>query len=213
MTPIIDNRILQQNGKFLAECKCGKLNAYSTKNSALKMLENKVCRYCRPHYKNVGDSEISIYKRSDGRWCCVCSGCSIEQAYTRKDHAKQSYLNDWQCKKCVSVARGFSKNMPVGDKARLFNKFNKSAQSRGLIWDLTEEAMYKEYTGFCAMTGWEISLSYANQSASLDRIDSTKGYVIGNIQWVHKMVNMTKNKYSKEDFVKMCRAVANREKW
>lgn len=175
------------------------------------MLNNEVCRYCRPHYKNVGNTDIPIYKRADGKWCCVCSGCNAEQAYTRKDHAKQSYLNDWQCKKCVGFAKGFSNNKPVGDKARVFNRFKKSAQSRGIHWDLTEEQMYQSFDGLCKMTGWEISLSYENANASLDRIDSSKGYSVDNIQWVHTMVNMSKNKYNQEEFIKMCKAVAS--KW
>lgn len=177
------------------------------------MLEKERCRYCRPKYQIVENTNIPIYKNDIGKWCCRCSGCDIEQAYTRKDHAKQSYLNDWQCKKCTALAKGFSTNMPVGDKKRTFNRFFKTAKSRGLVWDLTEEQMYKSYTGFCALTGWEINIGYTNSTASLDRIDSNLGYVEGNIQWVHKLVNMMKNKYSQEQFIEVCKAVANKIKW
>ena len=38
------------------------------------------------------------------------------------------------------------------------------------------------------------------QTASLDRIDSSLGYIEGNVQWVHKDLNMMKNKLSDEDF-------------
>ena len=37
-------------------------------------------------------------------------------------------------------------------------------------------------------------------TASLDRIDSTKGYVRGNIQWVHKDINWFKRDYPKISF-------------
>jgi len=60
------------------------------------------------------------------------------------------------------------------------------------------------------MTGWPISLAYGAQTASLDRVDSRKGYVVGNIQWVHSMVNMSKNKYPQDKFIEMCRAVTQR---
>lgn len=213
MRPIIDNRVLQKDGKFLAECKCGKLNAYTTKARALKMLENAKCRYCRPNYQLVVEENLPIYKRADGRWCCLCSGCNKEQAYTRKDHAKQSYLGDWQCKKCTAQAKGFSKNLPIGDRKRLFHRFQKTAKDRGLVWDLTEEQMYANYDGTCNLTGWSIGISYTDKTASLDRIDSSKGYIVGNIQWVHKMVNMTKNVYSQDKFIEMCKAVADKVKW
>lgn len=45
-------------------------------------------------------------------------------------------------------------------------------------------------------------------SASLDRIDSSKGYVEGNVQWVHKHINIMKNKYELDYFVKLCNLVA-----
>lgn len=43
----------------------------------------------------------------------------------------------------------------------------------------------------CALTGWDIdAMTVSNNTASLDRINSLEGYVVGNVQWVHKMVNM-----------------------
>lgn len=44
-------------------------------------------------------------------------------------------------------------------------------------------------------------------TASLDRIDSGKGYVKGNVQWVHKDVNKMKNSYSEEYFLEMCKLI------
>jgi hypothetical protein len=51
-------------------------------------------------------------------------------------------------------------------------------------------------------------MSYGIDNASLDRIDSSKGYAKDNIQWVHTMVNMSKNRYNQQKFVEMCIAVA-----
>lgn len=45
-------------------------------------------------------------------------------------------------------------------------------------------------------------------TASLDRIDSSKGYELGNIQWVHKDINIMKNKFTNEHFIAMCNLVA-----
>jgi hypothetical protein len=45
-----------------------------------------------------------------------------------------------------------------------------------------------------------------------DRIDSSKGYVVGNIQWVHKHINKMKNKYPQDHFIEMCRLVAENNK-
>jgi hypothetical protein len=55
-------------------------------------------------------------------------------------------------------------------------------------------------------------MTYSNCTASFDRIDSLKGYQADNIQWVHVMVNMCKNKYPQDKFLEMCRAVTLHEK-
>ena len=45
--------------------------------------------------------------------------------------------------------------------------------------------------------------------ASLDRIDRTKGYEPGNVQWVHKIVNDMKGTLKDADFIAWCGAVAS----
>jgi len=213
MLPIQDSRVSTLNGRWVAACKCGKTSSFSTKSNCLKMLNRGVCSGCRPDYRNVNGQDVGIYKRLDGRWCSTCSDCGVEQAYTRKDHAKQSELNSWRCKPCNAADKSFSSNLPVGNQQRTFNKFKKSAKSRGLLWDLSLEQMFQSFDGTCALTGWTISIEYKSETASLDRIDSGKPYTQDNIQWVHTMVNMCKNKYDQKKFVEMCQAVSNKVKW
>jgi hypothetical protein len=94
----------------------------------------------------------------------------------------------------------------------VYNKFSKAANDRGIDWRLSVDEMYECFNGYCNMTGWEISIKYSNQTASLDRIDSSIGYVKGNIQWVHKMVNMCKQHNSQDKFIEMCVSVAKYNK-
>jgi len=46
-------------------------------------------------------------------------------------------------------------------------------------------------------------------TASLDRIDSSKGYVKGNVQWVHKKINVLKSDFSEKEFLELCKQVTN----
>lgn len=212
MLAIQDSRVEAYASKWKAVCSCGKANLFAAKASAIKMLDRQTCRHCKRDYRNV-DGSVGIYKNKIGKWCSTCSCCGVEQAYTRKDHAKQSELCDWQCKPCVAKSRGCQENAPIGNERRLYNKYRKSANNRNIPWNIEFKTFIAAFSGKCNLSGWDISMNYNACTASLDRIDSSKGYDIGNIQWVHVMVNMCKNKYSQEKFVDMCRAVADKVKW
>ena len=73
------------------------------------------------------------------------------------------------------------------------------------IWDLFLKQERK-----CALSRQEIFINYKyeNHTASLDRIDSSKGYVKNNIQWVHKDINMMKRTYDQDYFIDLCKKVA-----
>ena len=45
-------------------------------------------------------------------------------------------------------------------------------------------------------------------TASLDRIDSSKGYTKDNVQWVHKDINYIKRDLSDSEFITLCKKVA-----
>lgn len=65
----------------------------------------------------------------------------------------------------------------------------------------------------CKLSNLELTFSrsrnIAGATASLDRIDSSKGYDSDNIQWVHKDINRMKFDLPQEDFIKYCKAIAS----
>lgn len=87
-----------------------------------------------------------------------------------------------------------------------FTTYLKRTRSRkDLTQDLTEEYLKSIWTGTCALTGVPIFIqnhktSATLFSASLDRIDSSVGYMIGNVQFVALGVNLAKNKFSNDHF-------------
>lgn len=71
-------------------------------------------------------------------------------------------------------------------------------------WDLLVKQNFK-----CALSGLTIYLdSKEGNTASLDRIDSSKGYEVGNVQWTHKHVNFMKFTHTTEYFIDLCKRVA-----
>lgn len=78
-----------------------------------------------------------------------------------------------------------------------------------------EEAndQFVKQNGKCVYTGVPLlfgrNLSKKSTTASLDRIDSSKGYSKDNVQWVHKDVNTLKEAFNHNRFVELCQKVAD----
>jgi Probable Zinc-ribbon domain len=76
------------------------------------------------------------------------------------------------------------------------------------IWDLFLNQDRK-----CALSGEPLTMwgkidgKYTG-TASLDRIDSSKGYVPGNVQWIDKKIQHVKTKLPDEEFITLCEKVA-----
>lgn len=89
------------------------------------------------------------------------------------------------------------------------SKIRQGAKSRKLEFDINAKSiweLYLEQKGCCGLTGIPISIipeqnSKIRQTASLDRIDSSKGYTIDNVWWIHKQLNWMKWDFSKEYFL------------
>lgn len=92
--------------------------------------------------------------------------------------------------------------------ARRRNKEFKITIEEG--WEL-----FEKQAGKCALSGQPIEFGPASNNwrhvttASLDRIDNTKGYHLDNVWWVHKDLNKMKNTFTVEEFVMNCRRVAS----
>ena len=71
---------------------------------------------------------------------------------------------------------------------------------------------YKKQDGKCALTNLPLKINAirsrrTERDASLDRIDSKKGYEIDNIQWVHKDIQLMKNVLNMDRFIQLCNLV------
>lgn len=74
------------------------------------------------------------------------------------------------------------------------------------LWDL-----FLQQDRRCALSGVGLVMFIGGTNrgtASVDRIDSAKGYVQGNLQWIHKDLNMMKWTYQENHFIDLCKAVA-----
>jgi hypothetical protein len=86
-----------------------------------------------------------------------------------------------------------------------------SARRRSIVFDVSIDycwSLYVKQQGRCALSGAKLSFGSRKWkddiTASLDRRDSDKPYMPGNVQWVHKNVNIMKGALDEERFVELC---------
>lgn len=97
-----------------------------------------------------------------------------------------------------------------------WSRIVRGAQIRGLSLEIIPKDAWDKFVEQgkkCALSGVELVLSnpYSgkNQTASFDRIDSSKGYEKSNIQWIHKDLNNMKNNFTDAEFILWCEKVSN----
>jgi len=95
----------------------------------------------------------------------------------------------------------------------MFNHIKQSAKGRDIDFDIDIKYLndlWIKSKNKCALSGLDIVIENSlSGTASLDRIDSSKGYIRGNVQWVHKNVNIMKRAIDQEEFIKICRSIAD----
>lgn len=184
------------NERFIKNCMSNKENM-----SKCDVLVTKKLRKPIPFGEEYGSLTIIGYfgHRGKDKYRCLrggqktCGECPI--AIGAKHYA-------W--KGCGEISRN------------LWSVYRNGAKARNLEFKLTVEDMWNLFVkqdGKCAFTGFELyfNKTYRNQkerTASLDRIDSTKGYICGNVQWVHRDINYLKNNMQNKKFIDICIAVA-----
>jgi hypothetical protein len=101
-----------------------------------------------------------------------------------------------------------------------WHRLELDAKRRELFWDLNIEygwEIFLKQEKKCVLSGVELRFGtkYLNykykqdQTASLDRIDPSGAYTVGNVQWVHKNINVMKMSMKEDEFIKWCNLVVN----
>jgi len=124
-------------------------------------------------------------------------GCYIN----RKGHLHPQWKGEG-----IFPANWFYSHIQRGGKARCKVDINITLK------DLNK--LFIKQKGLCSLTGVKLIVDnrFETNTASVDRIDSSKGYILGNIRFVHKDINMMKRWYTDEYFIKLCKQVSKYNK-
>jgi hypothetical protein len=104
----------------------------------------------------------------------------------------------------------------IRSKTTGWKEFLRRARSKGKEFDLTIEDLkeiWERQNGKCPYTGWMLELpnyktAKTPKTASLDRIDSSRGYVKDNVQFVSVMANYAKCDFSENEMREFCNVIA-----
>ena len=158
---------------------------------------------------------VGFKRRSDGRnrgeWECRCN-CGNLICVTMQN------LQNGNSRACGCTKQGkLNKRWKgCGDMGlSVWHQFVKGATVRNLPFELTIQwgwELYEKQQGKCALSGVPIGFGTERRrnTASLDRIDSTRGYTTDNVQWVHKDINIMKRDLPNDTFITLCKSVAIR---
>lgn len=165
--------------------------------------------------KTFGTLRVLELSHSDKKhgtmWTCQCS-CGNEHI-VRGSHLTAGTV--YRCPSCKFTA--MRNPDAVGDMSVLYwHQIINGATRRGLSVEVTHEEAYQKYLDQdrkCALSGVPIIFPPRSNrpelnTASLDRIDSSVGYTISNIQWVHKLINRMKMNLPDTEFVTWCKVVS-----
>lgn len=162
----------------------------------------------------------------------TCTQCKVMQRMsefytTGKCVDGRPKYNSW-CKKCISKKMASYHQRIWGKEQLQYTAFRRTKSVRSYLQYLRSKAVQRKKNGDvisidalellwatqkgnCALTGWPMTMELANgvvpTNCSLDRINSSEGYVVGNVQLVCRAANIAKHNLSDAEFVNLCRAV------
>ncbi len=145
-------------------------------------------------------------------WSCLCDCGNKFTAYA-SELKNGKRIN---CPECSN--KRMSEFMWKGFEeisGHFWGQVKSSARLRNMDFQITRQEVWDKFlkqNRKCALTGMELFFDRTDNTkitASLDRIDSSIGYLESNIQWVHKVINRMKSNMSDTEFTCWCNKVTN----
>ena len=185
---IINNRPRKQRTKNGFEVKVGdKIGLLEVLEFVVEDGTNKGLWLCKCNCGNLIKIRHNILKYH-GKMTCGCTKYKIGNRSPRWKGFGEISSHFWGHIKAAAKKRDIEFSLSIE-----------------YVWDLFLKQDRKcKYTNDKLIFG-----SDTKQTASLDRIDSLKGYVEGNVQWVHKNINLMKRSLTHDEFVLLCNRVAD----
>lgn len=213
---------IKKSSRAYYKCKCDCGNFHTTRADCLLNGKNPQCTDCfRGIFIGKKQGKITVIERLDkvdksGRpyWKYRCE-CGVEKVVLSATIFKTK--NCFACREWKIPTSFNNKGFRgYGEISRTYwNSIYNGAIARNIEFNVSIEYawhLFLEQNRKCALSGEILIFHNRNdnrkiKTASLDRIDSSKGYQEENIQWVHKDINKIKWGLSQENFISLCEKV------
>ncbi len=160
-------------------------------------------------------------------WNATCS-CGFKKEVSKSNLMQKKSQSCKNCRKIRWADASLTDVYPEGENnprykglkelsGRYWGTVQRRAKVHNKEFSITKEYAYDLYlkqNRKCKLSGVDITLTASQNNkdenfntASLDRIDSSKGYVEGNVQWLHKKVNTMKWDLSQNEFIQFCKLI------
>lgn len=158
---------------------------------------------------------------------CICKQCKKEFLKPANEFARCARLGKMvYCSRSCAGARNLSnfgdricrQPPPPKYQANPFRYYLRNCLKRGHPCDLTLnylKTVWEEQKGICPYSGVELVLNTHQLrnpdkrfTASLDRIDSNKGYIEGNVQFISMAVNFLKSTMTHQQTIEFLQILA-----
>lgn len=180
-----------------------------------KAIIELTCEECQSLFTKKKAEHVRTVRRGYRQFCSRKCG----DAYKKKNGKEfVGHLQEWATSDAnrENITRMKQKQISQADPFREFLRRARGRKLRnGIALEITLEQIkeiWSNQNGVCPYTGWKLELPAHHQkknpkTASLDRIDSGKGYTIENIHFVSVMANYAKSDFSSHDMIQFCQAI------
>lgn len=199
--------------RYFCRCECG--TEKSVLASEVAAGRTKSCPRCKADdltgrvfgkwkvLRRLNSDECVV--RHHSMWLCECS-CGDQHQVDRCNLIRGESKSCWRCSKGVIETTHFPKIW--------YRKQIEQAKLRGREWNVSEQQLWDLWLGQdgrCALTQLPLVFDKTCKltTASLDRKDSSKGYFVENVWFVHKHINIMKYNFGLEYFMEMCALVSS----
>ena len=169
-----------------------------------------VCFNCGKTFDKKSTEVRRTQKRNGKHYCSLsCSGANTPLIVDKKSFARST--------------SGLKSNNRLDEYSPFRSHHARLKQRRHEVTVTLQDLkrIWDEQNGICPLTGWEMDLPATSKwtgllckpdSASLDRIDSSQGYIVENVRWVSLMANLARRQWDDSTVIEFAKAVVGHSK-